>query len=52
MEGYIGRILVALAQLEIIAADAINDPVGPQLSSGEIEEIRSVVNSLTLASVS
>ena len=52
MEGYIGRILVALAQLEIIPADAFNDPFGPQLSSGEIDEIRSVVNSLTLASVS
>jgi len=52
MEGYIGRILVALAHLEIIPTDATNDPFGPQLSISEIEEIRSVVNSLTLASVS
>ena len=52
MEGYIGRILVALAHLEIIPTDATNDPFGPQLSISEIEEIRSVVNSLTLTSVS
>jgi 4-hydroxy-tetrahydrodipicolinate synthase len=52
MEGYIGRILVALSQLEIIPTGAFNDPFGPQLSSYEIEEIRSVVNALTLASVS
>lgn len=52
MEGYIGRILVALAELEIIPGDAVNDPFGPSLSRGEIEEIRSVVNSLSLISVS
>jgi len=46
MEGYIGRILVALSQLEIIPLDATNDPFGPKLSTTEIEEIRSVVNSL------
>jgi len=43
---------VALAHLEIIPTDATNDPFGPQLSISEIEEIRSVVNSLTLTSVS
>ena len=52
MEGYIGRILVALAQLEIIPTDAVNDPFGPQLLTSEIEEIRSVVNALTVASIS
>jgi len=52
MEGYIGRILVALAQLEIIPANAITDPFGPELSSSEIEEIRSVVSSLAPTSVS
>jgi 4-hydroxy-tetrahydrodipicolinate synthase len=52
MDGYIGRILVALAQLEIIPADALTDPFGPQLTSREIEEIHSVANALTLTAVS
>jgi len=46
MEGYIGRILFALSQLEVIPADAANDPWGPPLTQHEIDNITNVLNSL------
>jgi 4-hydroxy-tetrahydrodipicolinate synthase len=39
MEGYIGRILYALARLGVIPADAANDPWGPALTAPELENI-------------
>jgi 4-hydroxy-tetrahydrodipicolinate synthase len=46
MEGYIGRLLLALVQLGVIPADAANDPWGPELSREEFENIGRTVNSL------
>jgi 4-hydroxy-tetrahydrodipicolinate synthase len=47
MEGYIGRILIALAQLSIIPPEAANDPWGPDLSGIEIANIGAAMNTLT-----
>ena len=47
MEGYIGRILCALAKLGIIPEEAAYDPWGPSLSASEIEKIESALNSVT-----
>jgi len=49
MEGYIGRILVALSKLGIIPEDAIGDPWGPPLTSTEVENVARVLGSLTVA---
>ena len=46
MEGYIGRILYALARLGVIPADAANDPWGPSLSAIELDNINTVLNML------
>ncbi|HEX6649230.1 MAG TPA: dihydrodipicolinate synthase family protein [Pyrinomonadaceae bacterium] len=48
MEGYIGRILYALAKLGVISADAANDPWGPALSATELENINTVLNTLNV----
>jgi 4-hydroxy-tetrahydrodipicolinate synthase len=47
MEGYIGRILCALAQLGIIPSDAAYDPWGPALLEDEAEKIAAVLDVLT-----
>jgi 4-hydroxy-tetrahydrodipicolinate synthase len=47
MEGYIGRILCALAKLDIIPEEAAYDPWGPSLSAREVQEIESALNSVT-----
>jgi 4-hydroxy-tetrahydrodipicolinate synthase len=47
MEGYIGRILCALAKLGIIPEEAAYDPWGPSLSASEIEKIESALHSVT-----
>ena len=47
MEGYIGRILCALAKLGIIPEDAAYDPWGPSLSATEVERIQSVLHSVS-----
>lgn len=47
MEGYIGRILCALAKLDIIPEEAAYDPWGPSLSASEIEKIETVLNTVT-----
>jgi 4-hydroxy-tetrahydrodipicolinate synthase len=47
MEGYIGRILCALAKLGVITEEAACDPWGPSLSATEVEKIQSVLNSVT-----
>jgi len=47
MEGYIGRILWALAKLGIIPEEAAYDPWGPSLSATEVEKIQSALNSVT-----
>ena len=49
MEGYIGRILWALAKLGIIPAEAAHDPWGPQLTSEELHNIGIVLDSLTVS---
>ena len=46
MEGYIGRILHALARLGIIPADAANDPWGPVLTAFELDHIDTLLNTL------
>jgi 4-hydroxy-tetrahydrodipicolinate synthase len=46
MEGYIGRMLYALAWLGIISKDAIFDPWGPELSEEEKETIADFLISL------
>jgi 4-hydroxy-tetrahydrodipicolinate synthase len=46
MEGYIGRILYALAKLEVIPIDAAHDPWGPTLSARELRNIDFVLNTL------
>lgn len=47
MEGYIQRILFALAQLRVIPTDAVFDPWGTAPAAGEFERIGRIVNSLT-----
>jgi 4-hydroxy-tetrahydrodipicolinate synthase len=48
MEGYIGRILHALAKLGVISADAANDPWGPALTARELDNIDSLLNTLNV----
>jgi 4-hydroxy-tetrahydrodipicolinate synthase len=48
MEGYIGRILCALAQLGVIPSDAAHDPWGPVLSANEVSNIAHVLNVLNV----
>jgi 4-hydroxy-tetrahydrodipicolinate synthase len=47
MEGYIGRILCALAKLGIIPQEAARDPWGPSLTASEIENIETALNTVT-----
>ncbi|MEN3325568.1 MAG: hypothetical protein V7638_375 [Acidobacteriota bacterium] len=47
MEGYIGRILCALAQVGVIPHDAAHDPWGPALTANEVERIGVVLDSLS-----
>jgi 4-hydroxy-tetrahydrodipicolinate synthase len=47
MEGYIGRILCALAKLGIIPEEAAYDPWGPSLSASEIQNIEIALNTVT-----
>lgn len=46
MEGYIGRILWALAKLGIIPAEAAHDPWGPKLTAEEVDEIAILLDTL------
>ena len=46
MEGYIGRILYALAKLGVIPSDAANDPWGPKLTAPELDNINRLLNTL------
>ncbi len=48
MEGYIGRILYALARLGVISANAANDPWGPALTAPELENIDALLNTLNV----
>jgi 4-hydroxy-tetrahydrodipicolinate synthase len=48
MEGYIGRILYALAKLGVIPADAANDPWGPALTATELDNITALLNTLNV----
>jgi 4-hydroxy-tetrahydrodipicolinate synthase len=48
MEGYIGRILYALARLGVISTDAANDPWGPALTAPELENIKTLLNTLNV----
>jgi 4-hydroxy-tetrahydrodipicolinate synthase len=48
MEGYIGRVLYALAKLGVIPEDATNDPWGPGLRATELENIARVLSTLTV----
>lgn len=48
MEGYIGRILYALARLGVISADAAHDPWGPALTAPELDNINTVLNTLNV----
>ncbi|HEU4869642.1 MAG TPA: dihydrodipicolinate synthase family protein [Pyrinomonadaceae bacterium] len=48
MEGYIGRILYALAKLGVISADAANDPWGPALTAPELDNIDTLLNTLNM----
>ncbi|HKU74326.1 MAG TPA: dihydrodipicolinate synthase family protein [Pyrinomonadaceae bacterium] len=48
MEGYIGRILFALAKLGVIPTEAANDPWGPALSAHEVDNITNVLNRLNV----
>lgn len=43
MEGYIGRVLFALAKLGVIPAEAANDPWGPALTPHELGNIQSLL---------
>jgi 4-hydroxy-tetrahydrodipicolinate synthase len=47
MEGYIGRILWALAKLGVIPEAAAYDPWGPAVSASEIEKIETALNTVT-----
>jgi len=46
MEGYIARILYALAKLGIIPAEGANDPWGPALTTREFDSIDRLLNTL------
>jgi 4-hydroxy-tetrahydrodipicolinate synthase len=46
VEGYIGRILCALAKLGIIPSDAAYDPWGPPLTGTEVDKIGIVLDTL------
>jgi len=46
MEGYIGRILYALARLGVIPGEAANDPWGPALTAPELDNINTLLNTL------
>jgi 4-hydroxy-tetrahydrodipicolinate synthase len=48
MEGYIGRILYALAKLGVISAEAANDPWGPALTATELDNIDALLNTLSV----
>ena len=48
MEGYIGRILYALAKLGVIPADAASDPWGPPLTATELNNITTLLNALNV----
>jgi 4-hydroxy-tetrahydrodipicolinate synthase len=48
MDGYIGRILYALARLGVIPADAANDPWGPALTTAEFDNINALLNTLNV----
>jgi 4-hydroxy-tetrahydrodipicolinate synthase len=48
MEGYIRRILYALASLGVIPADAANDPWGPTLTAPELENIDLLLGALNV----
>jgi 4-hydroxy-tetrahydrodipicolinate synthase len=48
MEGYIGRVLYALAKLGVISADAANDPWGPALTAPELDKIDTLLNALNV----
>jgi 4-hydroxy-tetrahydrodipicolinate synthase len=48
MEGYISRILYALARLGVISADAANDPWGPALTAPELDNINTLLNTLNV----
>jgi 4-hydroxy-tetrahydrodipicolinate synthase len=48
MEGYIGRVLYALAKLGVISADAANDPWGPALTAPELDNIDTLLNALNV----
>ena len=50
MEGYIGRILWALAKLGIIPPEAAHDPWGPQFTAEEIHNIGVVLDTLNRTS--
>ena len=47
MEGYIGRILCALAKLGVISEEAAYDPWGPSLTAAEIAKIETALNLVT-----
>jgi 4-hydroxy-tetrahydrodipicolinate synthase len=49
MEGYIGRIVCALAKLGIIPEEAAYDPWGPSLSASEIAKIENALNTVTVS---
>jgi 4-hydroxy-tetrahydrodipicolinate synthase len=48
MEGYIGRVLYALAQLGVIPADGANDPWGPALTATERDNINTLLSTLNV----
>ncbi|HJX92869.1 MAG TPA: dihydrodipicolinate synthase family protein [Pyrinomonadaceae bacterium] len=48
MEGYIGRILYVLSNVGVIPQDAANDPWGPSLTANEIDNITTLLNTLTV----
>lgn len=48
MEGYIGRILYALATLGVVPANAANDPWGPALTETERNNINAVLSMLNV----
>jgi 4-hydroxy-tetrahydrodipicolinate synthase len=48
MDGYIGRILLALAHLGVIPFEGAHDPWGPEVTADESKTIGQVVNSLTV----
>jgi 4-hydroxy-tetrahydrodipicolinate synthase len=48
MEGYIGRILYVLSKFGVIPQEAANDPWGPALTANEIDNITTLLNTLTV----